>query len=520
MNRPRTISFRILSLIFILFCTQACLMYFSIDQSRALIRNLTQVSQVELPATKALSNADMMHDGIRAVVLEGFYNDFLGKHELLPEVVREAEEKSKFFLEQMSLLESLPLKEEIKTDLRNVKKKVEEYGQIGVLTVQALSSGDKSRANIKKNEFDDTFRELEGSLENLNDKISADAQLTSDSGKKIVEVMAVVSVAGLVICLIFSWWLYKNLRVVLFKITERIENSVGSSVRISEILGKKASDLVNVNQEQGAAIHESVASLMEISSMISKTAENVRISTSSADEVLEHSEKGRKIMNELNESMRAIQQSNAQLVQISSVIDGINNKAHVINDIVFKTQLLSFNASIEAARAGQHGRGFAVVAEEVGNLADHSGRAAKEIEMLIRESKNKVQSAIDHIQDRVKDCDRVAKNVHASFLDIAGRISEVTTQIKSIGEATEQQQGGINQANAAMKQMSSSATVSNQASLSTAEASEKMMQECQELNLIVQELSHLVSRHKKVDSEPLRSESQELKSEELKSEAA
>jgi len=40
-----------------------------------------------------------------------------------------------------------------------------------------------------------------------------------------------------------------------------------------------------------------------------------------------------------------------------------------MNDIVFQTKLLSFNASVEAARAGIHGKGFAVVADEVGNLA-------------------------------------------------------------------------------------------------------------------------------------------------------
>ena len=50
---------------------------------------------------------------------------------------------------------------------------------------------------------------------------------------------------------------------------------------------------------------------------------------------------------------------------------------------MFKTQLLSFNASIEAARAGQHGRGFAVVAEEVGHLAQTSGKAAEEIRNLL-----------------------------------------------------------------------------------------------------------------------------------------
>ncbi|MHA0111674.1 methyl-accepting chemotaxis protein, partial [Klebsiella pneumoniae] len=78
--------------------------------------------------------------------------------------------------------------------------------------------------------------------------------------------------------------------------------------------------------------------------------------------------------------------ANSQLQSISNIIGEISAKTNIINDIVFKTQLLSFNASIEAARAGQHGRGFAVVAEEVGNLAQMSGNAAKEIRALLEDS--------------------------------------------------------------------------------------------------------------------------------------
>ncbi len=52
--------------------------------------------------------------------------------------------------------------------------------------------------------------------------------------------------------------------------------------------------------------------------------------------------------------------------------EDIGDKTKVINDIVFQTKRLSFNASVEAARAGEHGKGFAVVAEEVGNLAQMS----------------------------------------------------------------------------------------------------------------------------------------------------
>jgi len=68
---------------------------------------------------------------------------------------------------------------------------------------------------------------------------------------------------------------------------------------------------------------------------------------------------------------------------MSTIISEIENKTKIINEIVFQTKLLSFNASVEAARAGEQGKGFAVVAEEVGNLAELSGKAATEITSML-----------------------------------------------------------------------------------------------------------------------------------------
>ena len=96
------------------------------------------------------------------------------------------------------------------------------------------------------------------------------------------------------------------------------------------------------------------------------------------------------IMTHLVTSVETIQKSNEQLQDISEIIVQINSKTTVINDIVAKTELLSLNASIESARAGEQGKGFAVVAEEVGNLAKISGKSAKDIQDLITKSEEQV----------------------------------------------------------------------------------------------------------------------------------
>ncbi len=87
---------------------------------------------------------------------------------------------------------------------------------------------------------------------------------------------------------------------------------------------------------------------------------------------------------------KQVESSNNDVLAISDFISKILDKTAAITDIVFQTKLLAFNASVEAARAGEAGKGFAVVAEEVGNLAEMSGKASEEISQLIQESLDSV----------------------------------------------------------------------------------------------------------------------------------
>ena len=73
--------------------------------------------------------------------------------------------------------------------------------------------------------------------------------------------------------------------------------------------------------------------------------------------------------------------------EISSIVD-------TINLIAERTNLLSLNASIEAARAGDAGRGFAVVAEEIRNLADRSAKATSDIAAIIKGLQEVAQEAV------------------------------------------------------------------------------------------------------------------------------
>lgn len=107
-----------------------------------------------------------------------------------------------------------------------------------------------------------------------------------------------------------------------------------------------------------------------------------------------------KIKQGSDELTNDIRKSTDEFSHTVGLISEIREKTKVINDIVFQTKLLSFNASVEAARAGEHGKGFAVVAEEVGNLAQMSGNAAEEISRILDKSIERVTSIVEASNQR------------------------------------------------------------------------------------------------------------------------
>ena len=212
--------------------------------------------------------------------------------------------------------------------------------------------------------------------------------------------------------------------------------------------------------------------------MIDKSTGYATLSTKKSNNSYEIAKDGQAMVVEMRDSMSKIndrslgilaevEKSHTEIGNVVSVIQEISDKTKVINDIVFQTKLLSFNASVEAARAGEHGKGFAVVAEEVSNLAQLTGRAAKEITGLLTESTHRVHQIISFSNSMVKEtidrnkmhvengvdvarkCEQVLKNV----VDNNFEVNEMTREISS---AFNEQSMGIRNISEALSQIDQS----------------------------------------------------------------
>jgi methyl-accepting chemotaxis protein len=114
----------------------------------------------------------------------------------------------------------------------------------------------------------------------------------------------------------------------------------------------------------------------------------------------------------------AIQKSIASIAAIQSSTTRMAEIVRIIGENANQSNLLAFNAAIEAARAGQHGVGFSVVAGEVRKLAERSSQAAREIATLIEESTLQVSSGSSVSQEAVRSFEGVMESVRRTGLSV------------------------------------------------------------------------------------------------------
>jgi methyl-accepting chemotaxis protein len=287
-------------------------------------------------------------------------------------------------------------------------------------------------------------------------------------------------------------WLAFQVSRQMMRITDEVATASSQMSSASEQLSRTSESLSSASQEQASSIEETSASLTEIMGMVEanvKTAENSNVV---ATEVHSMSEETRQFMESLADAMKGILESNVRIEKLVKVIEEIGEKTEVIDDIVFKTQLLSFNASVEAERAGEHGRGFAVVAQEVGNLAQMSGKAATEIASIVKTSIKEAETVAQENKVKVEKGGDLAFETKNRMVDVLRRITEILDGTTRIVTASKEQSQGINQItlsveslNKATQETASTAEESSSASQQLAAQSETLMSLVGEMRIII-----------------------------------
>jgi methyl-accepting chemotaxis protein len=325
--------------------------------------------------------------------------------------------------------------------------------------------------------------------------------------KLMITLIGVLGVLGGIITgFVFATSLSKSLNSIALNLAENASQVASAATQIAS----SSEELSQAATEQAASLEETSSAIEQTSSMVNKNSENAKGTASSSAQSQEKAEQGKLVvqkminaMDEINDSnnniMTQINHSNSQIGEIVKVIQEIGNKTKVINEIVFQTKLLSFNASVEAARAGEHGKGFAVVAEEVGNLAQMSGNAAKEItallegsiqkvESIVTETKTNVDSLIADGKLKVEAGTDVARQCSQVLDDIIGNVARVSQMAGEISTASQEQAQGVQEITKAMSQLDQVTQTNAATSEECASAAEELSAQAESLKAAVEQL--------------------------------
>lgn len=211
----------------------------------------------------------------------------------------------------------------------------------------------------------------------------------------------------------------------IIRITAALTESMS---KISEVL----SSLSDKADEQCSAAERDCSSVEEISSMMNEIAHGseeqqvnmglliarvidfTRISENTnrdlteqmtlIEKISETSESGNRYLALMNDNMRKISDSSSRMTDILKLI----------NEISDRINLLSLNAAIESARAGEHGRGFAVVADEISKLADQTAASIRNIDSLIRENEVEIKNGMMQVAKTVETINSINSAIVAA----------------------------------------------------------------------------------------------------------
>ncbi|MBN1499751.1 MAG: methyl-accepting chemotaxis protein, partial [Spirochaetes bacterium] len=256
------------------------------------------------------------------------------------------------------------------------------------------------------------------------------------------------------------------------------------------------------SQRQAASVEEINAVIEEVSSNVDMITENTNNQFSNVNLLMESVEKLKFIeKNILDKSQTIIEFSNVirgrsdestkSLKMMQSEFEAINESSqkmmemvNLINGIADQINLLSLNAAIESARAGDAGRGFAVVADEISKLADATSSNVKQIQETIKVNDDKIKEGTKIVFESLSKQENVIKgikDISDSIIQVSENISEqsvVTDQVdresRSVKEKSEQIVLAIEEQKIAFSEISSSISVINQETQANAGGAEEI----------------------------------------------
>ena len=223
-------------------------------------------------------------------------------------------------------------------------------------------------------------------------------------------------------------------------------------------LAEAAQDLAEGATDQAASVEEMLATMNTVSNGLKDNAVSVNDSYDKAMKCANDAQHSREEMGLMVDAMNRISETSKKIENIIAEIEGIASQ----------TNLLSLNASIEAARAGDAGRGFAVVADEIRNLADQSAKSAIDTRALVENTLYEIEEGskvayrtaevLDSVVDAIQKIAETSKVLSQASEDQAYAVEQADIGIEKISEVVQSNSAAAQESSATSQELSAQAT--------------------------------------------------------------
>ncbi|MDQ3914426.1 MAG: methyl-accepting chemotaxis protein [Actinomycetota bacterium] len=268
-------------------------------------------------------------------------------------------------------------------------------------------------------------------------------------------------------------------------------------------IGAAGSEIVAAATQHAAGASEQSAAIAEVAATIDEVRASAEQTAQKADEVARQaegstvvSEEGRSAvaaivtaMEDIREKVTAIAQD---ILALSEQTQQIGDITATVSGIADQSNLLALNASIEAAKAGEHGKGFAVVAGEVRNLAEQSKEATAQVRTIlgdIQRATNAAVLATEQGTGVVETGLGLARRAGEVIGQLTDTIKQASQSVRQIAAAAAQQSTGVDQISRAMKDI-------GQATTQSAAGARQSQQSAESLDKLARSLQDAVGRYR------------------------
>jgi methyl-accepting chemotaxis protein len=237
----------------------------------------------------------------------------------------------------------------------------------------------------------------------------------------------------------------------LFKATEDAYSVVAQMTHTAKAISKSSGEALSAVENTSASVEEIAASVREVEEHAresSSMAEKVSESTSDTGmlAIVDAVEGMDRILSEVKKSSEIVQRLGSRSSDIEKVLS-------VIKDVTEQTNLLSLNAAILAAQAGEYGKSFSVVADEIRALSERTASSTREIGGIVKTIQKDIKDAVNSIESanvKVEEGNSLVLKVGNALKDILTSAQHSTEMTKAIERATEEQALGLRQITSAI----------------------------------------------------------------------